>query len=314
MDNQQKINMLALAESSDDSIGDDSSLDSFQEEENDDINKKFPKKDIVLDKVPTLEELQWKHNKYIQYKRKLNQEGIKEDEKKSLWSTIYHTFFNTINNKSTVTLNEIELRCKFLFNMDKVEKQKKERSKSAPEKKIIPYTNLSAFMKYFSELDYEKDLRHKKAKKSTNEKMDNNFENLDDPEVLEKKKKKVYNILDLYDITDPTEIVELINRDKAKGTGKGTYLNNIINNKHAYQTALENFKFDSGENDQKISHIFETYLNFDTVEPFFIKNIDVDLVDKYEGAMEDQKRLGAQIDNLCKNVISKIDNNQKLDF
>ena len=96
---------------------------------------------------PSIDELKNKIARYnyhiskIQNKRK---EMIK-DKSTSLWQSVYYTFFGNYNN-GAVTLHELNLRCKFLFNMDKVYGFEKEIEK----KKIKPLTNIEQFIRMYS--------------------------------------------------------------------------------------------------------------------------------------------------------------------
>jgi len=63
----------------------------------------------------------------------------------SVNEVVYYTFFGNYNN-GAVTLHELNLRCKFLFNMDKVYGFEKEIEK----KKIKPLTNIEQFIRMYS--------------------------------------------------------------------------------------------------------------------------------------------------------------------
>ena len=68
-----------------------------------------------------------------------------KDKSRSLWQSVYYTFFCNYNN-GAVTLHELNLRCKFLFNMDKVYGFEKEIER----KKIKPLTNIEQFIRMYS--------------------------------------------------------------------------------------------------------------------------------------------------------------------
>ena len=68
-----------------------------------------------------------------------------KDKNTSLWQSVYYTFFGNYN-RGAVTLHELNLRCKFLFNMDKVYGFEKEIEK----KKIKPLTNIEQFIRMYS--------------------------------------------------------------------------------------------------------------------------------------------------------------------
>ena len=118
--------------SSSDENGED---DSFDESGKDDFEN------------PSIDELKNKIARYnyhitkIQNKRK----EMLKDKSRSLWQSVYYTFFCNYNN-GAVTLHELNLRCKFLFNMDKVYGFEKEIER----KKIKPLTNIEQFIRMYS--------------------------------------------------------------------------------------------------------------------------------------------------------------------
>ena len=148
---------------SEDSVGTDSSFELNEDEVvGNNIN-------LNSDNNNTLEELKYKHDKYVQYTKRIYQKSkeLEQDKSTSMWCSLYYTFFNNFNKKSTITLNELELRCKFLFKMDKIEKEenKKKRAKSHEKNNVItPYTNLNEFIKFFSEKKYDNYMIKKKER------------------------------------------------------------------------------------------------------------------------------------------------------
>ena len=87
---------------SEDSIGTDSSFDSIKNE----IEEgKFGKKD----NDSLVEDLKFKYDRYIQYKKSIYQKNdeFKKEKSNSKWRILYYTFFNNFNQKSTITLNEL---------------------------------------------------------------------------------------------------------------------------------------------------------------------------------------------------------------
>ena len=271
---------------SEDSIGTDSS---FELNENE-----IPGNNINLnsDNNNTLEELKYKHDKYVQYTKRIYQKSkeLEQDKNSSMWCSLYYTFFNNFNKKSTITLNELELRCKFLFKMDKIEKEenKKKKSKSVEKNNMItPYTNLNEFIKFFSEKKYENYLskiihktksisqpkdKLKKKKEIKNENQKNNNINL---------LQNNYTLLDMYNITEPVEVINKVTREQIKNDKtrkRDENINYILNNKHAYQVELDNF------------------------------------IQKYGNKIGEQEELGMQINSFCNKIVNKIDPFQKLDF
>ena len=306
---------------SEDSIGTDSS---FELNENE-----VPGNNINLnsDNNNTLEELKYKHDKYVQYTKRIHQKSkeLEQDKNTSMWCSLYYTFFNNFNKKSTITLNELELRCKFLFKMDKIEKEenKKKKSKSVEKNNIItPYTNLNEFIKFFSEKKYENYLskiihktksisqpkdKSKKKKEIKNENQKNNNINL---------LQNNYTLLDMYNITEPVEVINKVTREQIKNDKtrkRDENINYILNNKHAYQVELDNFANEI-KGDEKMKNLYNTFLDFKSNDSFFINNKGVDLIQKYGNKIGEQEELGMQINSFCNKIVNKIDPFQKLDF
>ena len=324
---------------SEDSIGTDSSFDSIKNErEEGTLGTKKDNNSI-------LEDLKFKHDRYIQYKKSIYQKNdeFKKENSQSMWRILYYTFFNNFNQKSTITLNELELRCKFLFKMDKLEKEEnlKKRNKSEEKKYNQPYTNLHEFIKYFSEKKFETYIKKflSKNKKSKNKSQSphikkslnnnatnqtrNNFNNNINMNsnkninlLSNNKIRKNFTILDMYNINEPIEVINKITReplktDKTKRRDEN--ISHILNNKHVYQDELENFKNEVKKN-EKMKEIYNFYLDFKSNENFFIDNEGIDLISKYGKELEEQEEIKMNINNFCNKVIKNIDPMQKLDF
>ena len=304
---------------SEDSVGTDSSFELNEDEVvGNNINLNY-------DNNNTLEELKYKHDKYVQYTKRIYQKSkeLEQDKSTSMWCSLYYTFFNNFNKKSTITLNELELRCKFLFKMDKIEKEenKKKRAKSHEKNNVItPYTNLNEFIKFFSEKKYDnymskifhktksnslpkEKLKKKKEIKNENQKNNNIIQNN-------------YRLLDMYNITEPVEVINKVTREQVKNDKtrkRDENINYILNNKHAYQVELDNFANEI-KGDEKMRNLYNTFLDFKSNDSFFISNQGVDLIQKYGNKLGEQEELGMQINSFCDKIVSKIDPFQKLDF
>jgi hypothetical protein len=111
---------------------------------------------------PTIDELKNKIARYhyhiskIQNKRK----EILRDKSTSLWQSVYYIFFGNYN-MGAVTLHELNLRCKFLFNMDKVygfEKEIEKKKNKATNKcrAIYSYVFLKKRRKFISKTHRKK--------------------------------------------------------------------------------------------------------------------------------------------------------------
>ena len=134
---------------SEDSEGKDSSFESVNDELDEDKNNKTNE----YKSAKLLEYLKDKQQKYQELIKKTRQKG-EEHGKKSTWCTLYYTFFNNFYKKNFVTLNEINLRCRFLWKIDQLEKES-QRSKSEQKEFINkPLTNLNEYVNYFSDKKY----------------------------------------------------------------------------------------------------------------------------------------------------------------
>ena len=304
---------------SEDSVGTDSSFELNEDEVvGNNIN-------LNSDNNNTLEELKYKHDKYVQYTKRIYQKSkeLEQDKSTSMWCSLYYTFFNNFNKKSTITLNELELRCKFLFKMDKIEKEenKKKRAKSHEKNNVItPYTNLNEFIKFFSEKKYDNYMSkifHKKKsnslpKEKLKKKKEIKNENQKNNNIIQNN----YRLLDMYNITEPVEVINKVTREQVKNDKtrkRDENINYILNNKHAYQVELDNFANEI-KGDEKMRNLYNTFLDFKSNDSFFISNQGVDLIQKYGNKLGEQEELGMQINSFCDKIVSKIDPFQKLDF
>lgn len=82
-----------------------------------------------------LKTLKNKKDLYVSKKSSINKKKkqLENDKKFSRWTSVYYTFFNN-NMNNNITLNELDLRCKFCFKCDETEKQSK---RSMSENKLI---------------------------------------------------------------------------------------------------------------------------------------------------------------------------------
>ena len=220
---------------SEDTEGKDSSFESINDELESESNKK---KEINENKsAKLLEYLQFKQQKYQELMRKVKRKG-EENGKKSPWSTLYYTFFNNFYKKNFVTLNEINLRCRFLWKIDQLEKEAR-RSKSESKDYINkPLTNLNEFINYFADKKYninspKKQKDNIKSEKSVKKEkyIDNNFssnninmniKNLQKKEIKDNnnfgKNKESFNLFNLYGIKKPLDFINKIIKDERKNS------------------------------------------------------------------------------------------------
>lgn len=157
--------------------------------------------DVVIDKEtltslkytpPKIDELKFKVHRYSNYNRKViaRKKELEDDKTKTMWKSLYYTFFNNNNQTNeAVTLTEFDLRSKFLYNMDKYNKETGEDIKL---KKISPLTNIEQFSKTFREKKEDNlliKIFHKKKAQSFDEREN---EKEKEREVKGKRKKPIY--------------------------------------------------------------------------------------------------------------------------
>jgi hypothetical protein len=316
---------------SEDTEGKDSSFDSINDELESEQKKK---KEVNENKsAKLLEYLQFKQQKYQELMRKVKQKG-EENGKKSPWCTLYYTFFNNFYKKNFVTLNEINLRCRFLWKIDQLEKEAR-RSKSEPKDYINkPLTNLNEFINYFSDKKFntnspkkqkdniksEKNLKKEKYPENnfTNNNINMNIKNIQKKEVKDNnfgKNKESLNLFHLYGIKKPLDFINKIIKDERKnsyGINKTKNFEILLSNKKIYEQEIDNY-FKTAKDSSINMKIYEEFLDFKSNENFFNDNAGVDLISKYGNKLEEQEKFGNHLNQFYSKVINNIDPMQKLD-
>ena len=317
---------------SEDTEGKDSSFESINDELESESNKK---KEINENKSARLLEcLQFKQQKYQELMRKVKRKG-EENGKKSPWSTLYYTFFNNFYKKNFVTLNEINLRCRFLWKIDQLEKEAR-RSKSESKDYINkPLTNLNEFINYFADKKYninspKKQKDNIKSEKSVKKEkyIDNNFssnninmniKNLQKKEIKDNnnfgKNKESFNLFNLYGIKKPLDFINKIIKDERRSTygiNKTKNFDILLSNKKIYEQEIDNY-FKTAKDSSINMKIYEEFLDFKSNENFFNDNAGVDLINKYGNKLEEQEKFGNHLNQFYSKVINNIDPMQKLD-
>ena len=316
---------------SEDTEGKDSSFDSINDELESEPKKKKEANENKSAKL--LEYLQFKQQKYHELMRKVKQKG-EENGKKSPWCTLYYTFFNNFYKKNFVTLNEINLRCRFLLKIDQLEKEAR-RSKSEPKDYINkPLTNLNEFINYFSDKKFntnspkrqkdniksEKNLKKEKYPETnfSNNNINMNIKNIQKKEVKDNnfgKNKESLNLFHLYGIKKPLDFINKIIKDERKnnyGINKTKNFEILLSNKKIYEQEIDNY-FKTAKDSSINMKIYEEFLDFKSNENFFNDNAGVDLISKYGNKLEEQEKFGNHLNQFYSKVINNIDPMQKLD-
>lgn len=280
----------------------------------------------------SLEDIRLKQFRYSNLRRKINskKKEFEEDKSSSMWKSLYYTFFNN-QHMNTITLNELELRCKFLFNMDKYDKHYYPNDIKS---KIEPYTNIERFIKYYLEkkddnyilnllkkkITGDEDIVVKQRSSSVKENIQRKKSRMSIKEMPNvDKRRKTGNeinrhegtILEMYNIKESNELVETIGRIQADyKKNKDKYmlenLNNILDNKHSFQIEMNNLNM-IFNNNSKMKNSIKNFIDITSNDAFFIANKNVDLIAKYETQLEPQNRLSQKVNLLCDKVLSKLD-------
>ena len=321
---------------SEDSEGKDSSFESVNEEIEQE-QESFNKNNTKYKSGKLLDNLKYKQQKYQELIKKTRQKG-EEHGKKSTWCTLYYAFFNNFYKKNFVTLNEINLRCRFLWKIDQLEKES-QRSKSEQKEYINkPLTNLNEFVNYFTDKKYQtsspKKLKENKSgeksyikKKEKNQ--DNNLllntnniniinKNLPKKDIKENNfgvNKDNQNLFQLYGIKKPLDFINKIIKDERKnnnGQNKAKNFDILFSNKKIYEQEIDNY-FKIAKESPNNNRIYDEFLDFKSNENFLNDNIGVDLISKYGNKMEEQEKFGNHLNNFYNKIIHNIDPLQKLD-
>ena len=203
-------------ENGEDDSFDESGKDEFDNQNIDEIKAKISRYKYYISK--------------IQNKRK----ELLRDKNISLWQAVYYTFFGNYNN-GAVTLHELNLRCKFLFNMDKVYGFEKEIEK----KRIKPLTNIDQFIRMYS-LKKDDNLLKKLIVEKKDKEQSQNILDLK-RKITAYNLKKRGNVIDIQDNKeykedkedkeDNTNNDKKITNSKIKvENGSSKQLNNVNNN------------------------------------------------------------------------------------
>ena len=327
----KNTNNLYSEGTSEDSEGKDSSFESV----NDEIEQEQNNKTTKYKSAKLLEQLKFKQQKYQELIKKTKQKG-QEHGKKSTWCTLYYTFFNNFYKKNFVTLNEINLRCRFLWKIDQLEKES-QRSKSEQKEYINkPITNLNEYINYFSDKKYhtsppKKQKENKSIEKNTYQKKEKNQENnilLNSNSTMVNKnlskkdmkdnnfgvEKENQNLFQLYGIKKPLDFINKIIKEERKNNS-GQKIKNfdiLFSNKKIYEQEIDNY-FKMSKESPNNNRIYDEFLDFKSNENFLNDNIGVDLISKYGNKMEEQEKFGNHLNNFYNKIIHNIDPLQKLD-
>ena len=203
--------------SSSDEVGEDNSYDESGKDEFDEHS---------------IDEIKNKMARYKQYISKINKKKkeLIQDKTTSLWQAVYYSFFCD-HHSGAVTLHELSLRCKFLFNMDKVSGFEKEIEK----KKIKPLTNVDQFIRMYSLKKNDNPLLKLLAEKKDKE---NNKNMLDlQRKIIAYNLKKKSDMINLKKDKEDNEddiIIKKVSNTKLNLEASSKNLKNSQNNNNGY--------------------------------------------------------------------------------
>ena len=203
--------------SSSDEVGEDNSYDESGKDEFDEHS---------------IDEIKNKMARYKQYISKINKKKkeLIQDKTTSLWQAVYYSFFCD-HHSGAVTLHELSLRCKFLFNMDKVSGFEKDIEK----KKIKPLTNVDQFIRMYSLKKNDNPLLKLLAEKKDKE---NNKNMLDlQRKIIAYNLKKKSDMINLKKDKEDNEddiIIKKVSNTKLNLEASSKNLKNSQNNNNGY--------------------------------------------------------------------------------
>ena len=203
--------------SSSDEVGEDNSYDESGKDEFDEHS---------------IDEIKNKMARYKQYISKINKKKkeLIQDKTTSLWQAVYYSFFCD-HHSGAVTLHELSLRCKFLFNMDKVSGFEKEIEK----KKIKPLTNVDQFIRMYSLKKNDNPLLKLLAEKKDKEKNKNMLDL--QRKIIAYNLKKKSDMINLKKDKEDNEddiIIKKVSNTKLNLEASSKNLKNIQNNNNGY--------------------------------------------------------------------------------
>ena len=328
-----KTNQIYSDGTSEDSEGKDSSFESVNEEIEQE-QESFNKNNMKYKSSKLLDNLKYKQQKYQELIKKTKQKG-EEHGKKSTWCTLYYTFFNNFYKKNFVTLNEINLRCRFLWKIDQLEKES-QRSKSEQKEYVNkPLTNLNEYVNYFSDKKYhisspkkqkeskggDKNIQKKEKIQENNILLNSNStmvnKNISKKDIKDNNfgvDKDNQNLFQLYGIKKPLDFInKIIKEERKNNTGqKAKNFDILFSNKKIYEQEIDNY-FKIAKESPSNNRIYDEFLDFKSNENFLNDNIGVDLINKYGNKMEEQEKFGNHLNNFYNKIIHNIDPLQKLD-
>ena len=206
--------------SSSDEVGEDNSYDESGKDEFDEHS---------------IDEIKNKMARYKQYISKINKKKkeLIQDKTTSLWQAVYYSFFCD-HHSGAVTLHELSLRCKFLFNMDKVSGFEKEIEK----KKIKPLTNVDQFIRMYSLKKNDNPLLKLLAEKKDKEKNKNMLDL--QRKIIAYNLKKKSDMINLKKDKEDNEddiIIKKVSNTKLNLEASSKNLKNSQNNNNGYSGA-----------------------------------------------------------------------------
>ena len=230
-------------------------------------------------------------------------------------------------------MNEINLRCRFLWKIDQLEKEAK-RSKSESKDYVNkPLTNLNEFINYFADKKYsinpsKKQKEEKKSDKNNKKEknQDSMFSSNNNISIKNMSKKEVkdgnfggnkenQNLFQLYGIKKPLDFINKIIKEERKnnnGSNKTKNFDILLSNKKIYEQEIDNY-FKIAKDSSNNMRIYDEFLDFKSNENFLNDNVGVDLISKYGHELEEQEKFGNHLNQFYSKVINHIDPMQKLD-
>ena len=289
---------------------------------------------------PSIDDIKFKHQRFSNYQTKtINRKKELEDDKTgTMWKSVYYTFFNN-QKANSITLSELELRCKFLFNMDKYDNLNK--GNVGVGSKIPPFTNAENFIKTYSQKKednllvkiFKKKKNHssphsstknmQKQKERINYKSPITTNNYTFSANKENDKKrysksiqnttirpKMPTLLELYDLFDSNDLVEAIKKEQKGYIDNNNNfmldnLSNIIENKHTFMNEVNKIDEIFEENISSKNKV-KNIINVTSTNNYFSNLTGIDMNKKFENELEPQNNMSRQVNSLYNKLLTKL--------
>lgn len=292
---------------------------------------------------PSIDDIKFKHQRFSNYQTKIinRKKELEDDKTGTMWKSLYYTFFNN-QKANSITLSELALRCKFLFNMDKYDNLNK--GKNGIDSKIPPFTNAEKFIKNYSQKKEDnllvkifkkkknlssprsgtKNMQNQNQKEKNNYRSppitSNNYTFSANKENSKKRysksiqnttaRPKMPTLLELYNLYDSNDLVEAIKKEQKGYIDNNNNfmldnLSSIIENKHTFMNEVDKIDEIFEENISSKNKV-KNIINVTSTNNYFSNLTGVDMNKKFENELEPQNNMSRQVNSLYNKLLKKL--------